>query len=177
MDPVGDGYALLRVASLFDVVGLVSAAVFSVWLSIGDVRARRLPNGRVACATAVTLGVLLLAVGLRFIAAGWAVAGVPLCGLLGGAVAFFAVFLVSWLAAPRHVGAGDVKIAPLVGGVLGYFGVIPALLIGLAVAFACAAVWGIAERWRARHQPLRHVAFAPCLFAGMWVGTASSFWS
>lgn len=87
--------------------------------------------------------------------------------LLGGAAALLALFLLLWLAVPAGIGAGDVKIAPLVGGMTAYMGGAWALSIGVAVAFACAAAWGLMLRRRGGGAD---VPFAPCLFAGAWFG-------
>lgn len=161
-------------ASLFDGVSLVCAAlgavsfaVFSVWLSAVDMRSRRLPNRVVAWGTVLTLG-LTLASGLLAVAGSDNVDA--LWRLISAAVAatvLALVFLALWLAFPGGFGAGDVKIAPLVGGFTVYVGGETALLICVMVAAGIAFAWGVVLRMRRGRVDL---PFAPCLFGGAWVG-------
>jgi leader peptidase (prepilin peptidase)/N-methyltransferase len=77
-------------------------------LSVYDVRQRRLPNWLTIPGAAA---VLIVA----------AVAGRGGCALLG-ACALFGVYLAAHIAAPRAMGAGDVKLAIGIGALTGAFG-------------------------------------------------------
>lgn len=130
-------------------------------LSAVDIRSRRIPN-RLLLPFGVAVFVLLAAA----IAADWDGPS-RLISTLGGAVAAFGLLLLLWLALPTGIGGGDVKLAPLVGAVLGFFGSWSAVLAGLLLAFLFAAVWGLVLKRRGGGTG---APFAPCLFAGAWAG-------
>lgn len=163
---------LSRAASIVQLVGVLAFLVASVWLSAVDIVRRRLPNRLLARLTALTLGPLVIGCLIRLFGAGRALALEDLLRMLGGAALLFAFFAVLWSASPRSFGGGDVKVAPLVGGVLGFVSGFWAVIVCAAVAFACAAIWGAvlrgAEPSGNGAEP-RTVPFAVCLFAGAWV--------
>jgi leader peptidase (prepilin peptidase)/N-methyltransferase len=93
---------------------------------------------------------------------------VPLGGAAGGA----GVLLALWLAHPEGMGLGDVKLAALLGAVLG-MAVVPALL----VAFAAGAVAGVVLLARfGRRARSMGIPFAPFLAAGALVGLWAGPW-
>ena len=164
---------LSRAASIVQAVGLLGFVVASVWLSAVDIVRRRLPNRLLAWATAAALGPLVAGCLIRTPGAGRALAMEDLLRLFGGAAMLFAFFFVLWRVAPRSFGGGDVKLAPLVGGMLGFVSGFWAVLVCAVIAFACAAVWGavlrVADSGRPAGTAARTVPFAACLFAGAWV--------
>jgi leader peptidase (prepilin peptidase) / N-methyltransferase len=129
-------------------VGVVLA--WLVVLSCYDISARRLPN-------ALTLpgaGVILLV-------AGFAGRGLP---ALAGTAALAAVYLFVHLAAPRGMGAGDVKLAIGLGGLAGCFGVgvwfLAALVAPLLTALLALGVRAGSGALTVPHGPSMCVATA-----------------
>lgn len=102
-------------ASMLDVMGVFVFVVWCVWLSVYDVRERRLPNWLTVPGAALVL-VAAAAVGQFSVA------------LMGGMVLFVPYLLVH-LITPRALGGGDVKLA---------FG------LGAATALAGASAWVLA---------------------------------
>ena len=136
--------------------GLVQAlplAGFLAWMLVLawiDARRQVLPNRWVYPGIA-----LALAGGPWLPAGSWAAAG-------AGAGLCFAVLAAFYFWRPEALGAGDVKVAALIGAALGA----PAALLGLTAALALAAAMGLAlvavRRWpRSRRVPL-----GPYLAAG-----------
>lgn len=166
------GILLVRFASILGLLGTASFAVFSVWLSAVDILSRRMPNRLVAWSLAATLGLLAASCLLQLSTASRGIALRDLLHLIGGVAALFLLFLLLWLLVPGGIGAGDVKIAPLAGGALGFFGAPGRVVIGVLVAFACAGAGGLLLRRGS--APHRDVPFAPCLFAGAWVGIVAT---
>ena len=106
----------------------VALAVLGVLLGAIDLACARLPHVLVLPAIAVS------AVGFAAVAAvtgSWSDLG----RVLGGAVALFGVFGVLYLLSGRAVGQGDVTLAALLGGYLGWLGW-PSVIIGGAAALA-----------------------------------------
>jgi prepilin signal peptidase PulO-like enzyme (type II secretory pathway) len=87
---------------------------------------------------------------------------VPPAGAAGGG----AVLLALWLARPEGMGLGDVKLAALLGAVLG-LAVVPALLVAFAAGAAAGIVLLVRRGPRARSMG---IPFAPFLAAGALVG-------
>lgn len=162
---------LIHLSTLLWVLGSLGFLVFSVWLSIVDLATRRLPNRLVGWGAASTLaplaasGAVLLPTALR----GSALEDLAL--MLGGALGLFALFALLWRFARGGIGGGDAKVAPLVGGALGFFGGVWAIVAAAVLACLIAAVWGFAARRSGRAE--RGVPFAPCLFGGAWLAIAA----
>lgn len=140
---------------------LAAFGIYSVWLSIVDVRYRLLPN-RILRPALVIIEMFIL---FASAAAGdwWA-----LLRSLGGGAALFVVFLGFALLRPADLGGGDVKLVALTGVVSGWFGwwqlvvgIMSAAFIGAAIAITIMVL----HRGRAPT-----FAFGPALLAGTWVG-------
>ena len=85
--------------------------------------------------------------------------------LMGGAVGF-GLFLLLALVGRGALGAGDVKLAGVIGLMVGYPLVLPALIIG-ATAGALSALWLLFTRKASRKMTM---AYAPYLVLGALVG-------
>ncbi|MDD7964751.1 prepilin peptidase [Actinomycetospora lemnae] len=138
--------------------GTTPAAWLPAWLVLGalvvagsavDLAAHRLPDALTLPAAGASL-LALLPLGAAAIAAGAAGAL-----LLGGA------FAAVHLAAPGALGAGDVKLAPALGGPLSAASAVAPVL---AVVLAAAGVLVLASTRRARRVP-----FGPPLLLAAWV--------
>ncbi|MBK0420935.1 hypothetical protein JD292_02415 [Leucobacter sp. CSA2] len=179
-------------------LGLLSFAIASAGLAAHDVRHGTIPNRGVVAALAITAGLTGAAIiahgaatgewtGPEPAATGGAAAAWPspapalpwLAETFGAALACFAGALALWLAAPGHLGGGDVKAAPLAGLALGFAtgwpGVLWGMLLAAAIAAVIAALRGIARR-RVRAPrgagagpAARALPFAPALFGGAWL--------
>ncbi|MFF2370608.1 prepilin peptidase [Agromyces sp. NPDC058110] len=136
---------------------LVFAAGATV-LALVDLIEHRLPNTVVF----TTLGVVAVFVGFASL---FTARAAPALYALGGAAAMFAVYLLLALISPGAMGMGDVKLALLIGFVLGWFG-LTAWLIGLLGAFVIGGVIAIVGL-AARRVTLRgSIPFGPSMLAG-----------
>lgn len=156
-------------AALFAAVGLrfgwspdLAAWVWFVGigllLAVIDLREKLLPNRILLPATVGAAGLLTLAAALD---GAW-----PdlLRALLAGA-ASFAVLLVMALLAPSGLGMGDVKLAALLGLVLGWFGW-SVVLLGFFLGFVLQAVVGLVLLAARRAGRDTDLPFGPALLTG-----------
>lgn len=135
-------------------------------LTVIDLREKLLPNRILLPATLVVL--VLLAVAAAADDA-W-----PdlLRGVIGGAVSF-AVGLVLALLSPGALGMGDVKLAALLGLVLGWLGW-PVLVLGFLLGFVLQAVVGLALLAVRRAGRSTELPFGPALLAGALIAALLS---
>ena len=145
-------------------VALAPLTPVCVLLGYVDWRVQRLPKMPILVATAVGLG-LLVAEWL------WTRETAPALGALAGLVLTRSGFWLLWRLVPHAMGFGDVRLAALVGLVLGRLGW-EQLAVGLWAGLAIFGVWGIgraiAQRSRtAMREPL---AYGPFMMLGMLVG-------
>jgi leader peptidase (prepilin peptidase)/N-methyltransferase len=92
--------------------------------------------------------------------------------LLGG-LALAGAYLLLALARPGQIGGGDVKLAGLVGLVLGWLGW-PAVLAGAALGFLLAAVASLAMLAARRLTLHSAISFGPFLLGGALVALLAS---
>lgn len=161
---------------LASVLALLWFAVISAVVTVTDVRWRRISN-RVVLPVLVGLPVLLAtpylcALSSHDTAEMTNKLHALLCGLVG-ALVIFSTYLL--LAVFGGLGGGDVKLASMIGLVLGYFGGWEALWVGTALA------WGAAGLWILTHRAVRRghgasksrdppdLPFAPFMIAGAWI--------
>src|SRR3954447_12155432 len=114
---------------------LLTFTALGIALSAIDLDTRRLPDALVLPAYPVLAVLLVAAAAARD---DWAAAA--RAGL--GAVALFGCFFAIALISPRGMGFGDVKLAGVIGFVLGYLSW-PALVIGAFAGFFLGAVVGV----------------------------------
>lgn len=148
---------------------IVCLAAVSLVLIVTDVRTRRIPNRVVLPADLLVIGLLLAAIltgsteaprdpGRDTAAAAFET--------VGAAAALTVLLLVLALVSRGALGGGDVKLAPLAGAALGYFGGWAGAVAGTLVAFALAALAGIALVLGKRRTA--DIPFAPALLIGCW---------
>ncbi|HMF03416.1 MAG TPA: A24 family peptidase [Acidimicrobiia bacterium] len=157
----GFGHQAYRLVVHLVVVLLLVAAAGLVALSVVDVELFLLPN-RIVYPLAVATLVLLVVAALGDGA--WGDFG---RALLGGVVAMLALGLLH-LVSPRSMGFGDVKLAFVLGLVLGWLGW-SELVLGLFCGFLAGALFGaalIVLRHRGRKD---HLPFGPFLAFGTLV--------
>lgn len=136
---------------------LVFAAASTV-LTLVDLTEKRLPNAVVF----PTLGV----VALLLLPATWALGTWwPMLWAPSGAAAMFAVYFLLALISPASMGMGDVKLALVVGLLLGWFG-LNTWFIGLLGAFVVGGIVALIAL-ALRHVTLRgSIPFGPSMLAG-----------
>ncbi len=98
-----------------------------------------------------------------------------------GAAALFLLYLVVAYVYPAGMGFGDVKLAGLVGGVLGFMSY-PVLAVGAFAAFFIGSIIGILEILSGRRKKGSTIAFGPFMIIGallsLFIGSAvSEFYS
>ena len=88
----------------------------------------------------------------------------PVHGVLGGAIGFLILLAIA-LAKPGAMGMGDVKLAGLIGLVVGFPGVLPALAVGIIAGGVGAAAMLLTGRARRGS----YLPYAPFLVTGAMV--------
>lgn len=146
------------------VVALVHLALAGIggWLIVIDARTHRLPN-RIVLPT--LLGVLLMVI---IDAATGSDTRTLIRALLGGLIlgGFYAVLR---LLSPEGMGGGDVKLALVIGLVLGWHGW-QALAVGAASAFVLGALYALVLISLRRADGSTRIAFGPWMIVGAVVG-------
>lgn len=143
-------------------IALLYLAAISIALAAIDIDVHRLPNSIVLPAYPVL--VILFAVA--------AIATGDLesfARAAAGAGALFAVYLLLALISPRGMGMGDVKLAGVLGFVLGWFGWGP-LAVGAMMAFLLGGLFGVILIVLRRARRTSGIPFGPWMLAGAWVG-------
>lgn len=161
--------ALFATTSMTDALGVLLVTIallyfasISIALAAIDLDTHRLPDAIVLPAYPV-LGVLLTTAAillgdLESAARAAAGAGILFAG-------YFALALIS----PRGMGMGDVKLAGVIGLVLGWFGW-PALVVGALAAFLLGGLVGVALIVARRASRNTGIPFGPWMLGGAWVG-------
>jgi leader peptidase (prepilin peptidase)/N-methyltransferase len=148
------------------VVGAYAAfAALSGTLAVIDTRTHRLPNRLVLPAYPVAL--VLLAIAALARPDLWALGR----AILAGAV-LFAFYLMLRLIQPSGMGGGDVKLAGLVGLMLGFAGW-DAVALGVFAGFLSGGLYSIVLLARRRADRRTAVPFGPWMLLGAWVGLAA----
>ena len=137
-----------------------------VALAAIDLDVMRLPNAIVYPSYAV-LAVLLTTASL--------VTGAvePLLRAAIGGVALFAFFLALAVAKPGGMGLGDVKLAGIIGAVLGFLSY-PAVLVGVFAAFVIGGLLGAGLLLAQRAGRKTLIPFGPAMIAGALIALFAS---
>lgn len=152
------GTQVERLAVLPLLLVLVSAGLA---LAVIDVHHHRLPNAIVLPLWPVTLLGLALA--------GWLGQAVAWPSAIGGALTWTLVLGGIWVVTRgRGMGLGDVKVAPVLGAVLGWLG-FGIAIFGLGLAFALGAVVGLVVVITGRRGLGSRIAFGPFLLLGAFI--------
>ena len=134
-------------------------------LSITDVRTGLVPR-RIVYAAGLAVGVALLCASAAD--GSWH----PMLDALAGAAAGLVLLGGIWLVSPKAMGFGDVRLAGLCGGALGWVG-LSALYVGFLSAFVAGAMVGLVLLVaRGRHR----LPFAPALALGTMFGVLWGTW-
>lgn len=140
----------------------LALAGIGAWLVVIDARTHRLPN-RIVLPTLVGLLLLVL-----FDAIGTGGTRTLLRALLGALIlgGFYAALR---LLSPAGMGGGDVKLAMVIGLLLGWHGW-QALAVGAAAAFVLGALYALVLIAVRRADGATRIAFGPWMIAGAVVG-------
>ncbi|QAY73130.1 prepilin peptidase [Agromyces protaetiae] len=162
----------MLVHRILELVILLVFAGVSISLTLIDLDTHRLPNAIVGPA-AIGLGGLVVVTSL--------VSGHPdaIWRSAAGGAALFAAYLLLAYVSRGGMGLGDVKLAGVIGIVLGYFGW-PELVVGAFAAFLYGGVVAIVLLALGRADRKTGVPFGPAMLLGAWtgliVGTAVAGW-
>lgn len=157
--------AAVRLGAVPQLAGYCILVGALVLVSVTDLRTGLVPR-RIVYAASVIVGIALLC---ACAANGtWR----PMLEALVGAAAAFVAFAVLWWVAPKAMGFGDVRLAGLCGGALGWMG-FAVLYLGFLAAFVAGAVAGVAVLFARGH---RRFPFAPALAVGTVFGVLWGPW-
>ncbi len=123
------------------------------YVSYTDIRWRIIPNR-------VMYPALLVALAAMFVSPGWQ------AGLLGAAIAGGVFLLPVFLYGPERAGMGDVKLALLIGLVVGF----PSVVYALFATFALAALFSLAGLLSGKLSRRTAIPYGPFLAIGGVVG-------
>lgn len=137
-------------------------AAAAVVLGAVDLIEKRLPNV-VLYPTLIVIAALL--VGVCAITAAW----MALLGALCAGAGLFALYFLLAVISPTGIGMGDVKLAALIGLVLGYLGWVP-LLVGGTAGFIIGSLTSVIALISRRATLKTALPFGPAMLAGAFVG-------
>ncbi len=145
------------------------AYLLFAWLTVAlvwiDLDVHRLPVGLVV-PTAAAVALLLLVATVADGSARW-------LGALVGAAIFAVVYLVLGVLPGGGVGGGDIRLAPLIGALLGWLGVSHAV-VGLLAGFIVGGVAAILLLTLGRVGLKTSIAYGPAMCLGAWVAIAGT---
>jgi leader peptidase (prepilin peptidase)/N-methyltransferase len=166
---VGTGLLFVILTLRLQALGQIGAApaflyfaALGVALALIDVAHKRLPD-RLVLPSYPVLAVLLLA------AAWWHGDWWAFVRSVLGGLALYAFFFVVTFVHPAGMGFGDVKLAGLVGGVLGYLSW-ATLIVGAFAGFLLGSVVGVALIASGRGGRKTAIPFGPFMLAGALLG-------
>ncbi|MGL3151281.1 prepilin peptidase [Microbacterium sp. A82] len=146
------------------VLAHLALAGVGVWLIVIDARTHRLPNRIVL----PTLAALLAVVGIDALATH---STIRLTSGLIGMLILGGFYLVLRAASPGGLGGGDVKLAAVIGLLLGWHGW-QALAIGAASAFVLGALYALVLMMLRQANRSTRIAFGPWMIIGAVLGIA-----
>ncbi len=136
-------------------------AALSCVVTVVDIRTHRVPDRLSLPAAPLLIGLL----GSACVAgADWHRLG----GAVLGGIALFCFYLALRLASPRGMGGGDVKLAAVVGVMLGWWGW-SALALGALAGFVLGGAFGVAVMLTRRGDRRTRIPFAPFMLSGAWL--------
>jgi leader peptidase (prepilin peptidase)/N-methyltransferase len=141
---------------------LLYLAALTVVASAIDLQHHRLPDAIVLPSYPITLGLLLLSL------LGPATSADLLRAVLAGLALFAAYFLLGFIN-PSGMGGGDIKLAGVLGMLLGMVGW-SAVVVGGVAGFFIGAVGGLLLLIVGRAGRKTKIPFGPFMFAGCYVG-------
>jgi leader peptidase (prepilin peptidase) / N-methyltransferase len=162
--------AAVRIGAVPQLAAYCVLAGALVVVSITDLRTGLVPR-RVVYGAGLLVGVALLAASAT--SDSWR----PMLDALAGAAIGFTVLGAVWWISPKAMGFGDVRLAGLCGGALGWLG-FAALYLGFLAGFVAGVFFGVAVLLA---RGTRRFPFAPALsfgtvFGVLWGAWLGSLW-
>ncbi|MET4637105.1 A24 family peptidase [Mycetocola sp. 2940] len=153
-------------AALFGAAWLLPAicvfAAVAVVLGTVDLIEKRLPNAVLY----PSLGALVVLLACTSLMTGdWA----AFLGAVCAGAGLFALYFVLAVISPSGIGMGDVKLAALIGLMLGYLGWMP-LVIGGTVGFLIGGLTSLIALTSGRASLKTAIPFGPAMLAGVFLG-------
>ncbi|MEU9283179.1 A24 family peptidase [Streptomyces sp. NPDC048275] len=137
-------------------------APLGVLLAVVDFRVQRLPDALTLPLAVGALGLLGVVAAVPEHVGDWPTA---LFGALGLGGAYFLLFLIN----PNGMGFGDVKLAPGLGAVLGWYGW-GTVVLGTFAGFLFGGLYGLGLVIARRAGRKTSIPFGPFLIAGAYIG-------
>lgn len=150
------------IAAAVVLVAFLYFAAISLSLALIDLDTGRLPNAIVLPAYVVGAVLLLASAALVGDPA-------PVLRAVIGAMGLALVYFVIFIAVPRGMGFGDVKLAGVIGIFLGYLGW-EHLVVGAVSAFLLGGLFAVGLLVARKARAKTGVPFGPWMLAGAWVG-------
>lgn len=141
-------------------------AGIGIWLLTIDLRTHRLPNRIVL----PTLATVLALVGIDALATRQSG---PLIGGLIGMLVLGGIYAMLRATSRGGIGGGDVKLAAVIGLMLGWHG-LQALAVGAASAFVLGALYALVLMAFRRANRSTRIAFGPWMIIGAALGIAAA---
>lgn len=136
-------------------------AAVSLALAVIDLDVRRLPDAIVLPSIPVVLALAALASWAPGQESDWT----SLVRVLVGGAAFFTVYFLIFFIYPRGMGFGDVKLAAVLGMVLGWSGA-AALIVGFFAPFVLGGFFAIGAMARGKAHRKSELPFGPWMVLG-----------
>lgn len=152
------GAVALRFGLSWILPALLAFAAASTVLTLVDLAEKRLPNAVIFPTLAV---VAVLLVPPTWASGEW----IALLWAVGGSAAMFVVYFLLALISPSAMGMGDVKLALVIGLLLGWFG-LNAWLVGLLAAFVVGGLIAVVALLLRRVTLRGSIPFGPSMLAG-----------
>lgn len=152
----------MALAGVVELIALLIFAAVSIALSLIDLETHRLPNPIILFSYVVLTPLLAAA----------AIAGGDLeqaARAAAGAGIVFGAYLLLAALVPKGMGLGDVKLAGVVGLVLGYVGW-AALAVGGLAAFLLGGMFGLLAIAAGKARRSTGIPFGPWMLGGAWLG-------
>lgn len=154
----------ITLVSWVEVVGLLVFAFITIALCFIDWELYILPNAIVYPAYALVL---------VFVGAGlMSGSNVDIVRAFIGLIISGLFYFILWFIAPKGIGLGDVKLAPLLGFITAYYGWGP-FIISIFSAYLLASIYSVIVMVKNGKGLKSAIAFGPWMLIGVWVGM---FW-
>jgi leader peptidase (prepilin peptidase)/N-methyltransferase len=145
---------------------LLAVALACVTMSAIDLDVHRLPD-RIMFPAMAALGIGLVLAGL--VGGGWEPLVRGLLGALAGGGLYLLIALLSLVRGSLAVGLGDVKLAVLLGGALGWFGW-SEVILGIYGGFVVGGLWALVLLALRRVSWAGDFAYGPAMMVGALLG-------